>query len=396
MSVLRPPARGFTEAELALRTERAQSMMRAQEVDALLLTTEAQVRYFTGFLTQFWQSPTRPWFLLVPLTGKPIAVIPGIGVAGMQTTWIDDIRSWSSPQPGDDGISLLVQTIRELPRRFGRLGATLGIESVLRMPVLDFQRLQAELGATEVVDCATEVLQLCSVKSGSEIDKIRYVCELASDSFNALPEIVHSGLSEREILRRMRIDLLQRGADHTPYIVSASGPDGYGDIIMGPSDRIVTAGDVMIIDTGTVYDGYFCDFDRNYAFEQASEKARRAYDTVYRSTDAGFAAARPGATTTDVWQAMWSVLEKGGARGNDVGRMGHGLGAQLTEWPSLTATDRTPLQAGMVITLEPGMEFESGKMMVHEENIVITEDGAEMLSKRAAAEIPVIGTQAPE
>ena len=118
MSALTPPARGFTEAELALRTERAQSMMRAREVDALLLTTEAQVRYFTGFLTQFWQSPTRPWFLLVPLTGKPIAVIPGIGVAGMETTWIDDIRSWSSPQPGDDGISLLVQTIRELPRRY--------------------------------------------------------------------------------------------------------------------------------------------------------------------------------------------------------------------------------------------------------------------------------------
>jgi Xaa-Pro dipeptidase len=146
----------------------------------------------------------------------------------------------------------------------------------------------------------------------------------------------------------------------------------------------------MIIDTGTVYDGYFCDFDRNYAFGEASDKAHRAYDCVYQSTDAGFAAARPGATTTDVWQAMWSVLEAGGAMGNDVGRMGHGLGAQLTEWPSLTASDNTSLRAGMVITLEPGMEFASGKLMVHEENIVITEDGAKWLSKRAAAEMPVV------
>jgi len=364
--------------------------MRDLEIDAMLLTTEPQVRYFTGFLTQFWHSPTRPWFLLVPLDGKPIAVIPTIGVAGMRLSWIDDIRSWSSPQPGDDGISLLFSTIQELPRRFGRLGATLGTESIMRMPASDFQRLQSDLGATEIIDCADMVLQLCSVKSDAEIEKIRYICELASDSFNALPETLRTGQSEREILRDMRIDLLQRGADHTPYIVSASGPDGYGDIIMGPSDRVLERGDFMIIDTGTIYDGYFCDFDRNYAFGEASDKAMRAYDTVFRSTDAGLAAARPGATTTDVWQAMWSILEAGGAMGNDVGRMGHGLGAQLTEWPSLTASDNTPLTAGMVITLEPGMEFEAGKLMVHEENIVITESGAEMLSKRAAAEMPVV------
>jgi Xaa-Pro aminopeptidase len=364
--------------------------MRELEIDVMLLTTEPQVRYFSGFLTQFWHSPTRPWFLLVPLEGKPIAVIPSIGVAGMQQSWIDDIRSWSSPQPEDDGISLLLAAIRELPRRFGRLGATMGMESILRMPVRDFQHLQNELTGIEVIDCAELMLQLCSVKSAAEIDKVRYVCELASDSFNALPNLIHSGQSEREILRDMRIDLLQRGADHTPYIVSASGPDGYGDIIMGPSDRIVESGDVMIIDTGTVYDGYFCDFDRNYAFGSASDRARRAYDSVYQSTDAGLAAAQPGATTTDVWQAMWSVLEAGGAMGNDVGRMGHGLGAQLTEWPSLTATDNTPLQPGMVMTLEPGMEFASGKLMVHEENIVITESGAELLSKRAAAEMPII------
>jgi Xaa-Pro aminopeptidase len=390
MSMASPPARGFTQAEFEARTAAVQLRMRDLEIDALLLTTEPQVRYFTGFLTQFWHSPTRPWFLLIPLDGKPIAVIPTIGVAGMQLCWIDDIRSWSSPQPGDDGISLLLSTIQELPRRFGRLGATLGTESIVRMPVSDFHRLQDELGATEVVDCAEMMLQLCSVKSEAEIEKIRYVCELTSDSFNALPQMIRTGQSERDILRDMRIDLLQRGADHTPYIVSASGPDGYGDIIMGPSDRRLERGDIMIIDTGTVFDGYFCDFDRNYAFGEASNRARRAYDCVYQSTDAGFAAARPGATTTDVWQAMWSVLEAGGAMGNDVGRMGHGLGAQLTEWPSLTASDNTPLRAGMVITLEPGMEFASGKLMVHEENIVITEDGAEMLSKRAAAEIPVV------
>jgi Xaa-Pro aminopeptidase len=385
-----PPLRGFTQAEFETRTERAQRMMRDLEVDAMLLTTEPQVRYFSGFLTQFWQSPTRPWFLLLPLDGKPIAIIPTIGVAGMQLTWIDDIRSWSSPQPQDDGISLLLAAIRELPRRFGRLAMTLGIESHLRMPANDYKQLDTELTDMELVDCAGLMLDLCSIKSSAEVDKIRYICELTSDSFIALPGFAQAGQSEREILRSMRIDLLQRGADHTPYIVSASGKDGYGDIIMGPSDRILEDGDILIIDTGSIHDGYFCDFDRNYAFGYASDKAKRAYACVFQSTEAGLLAARPGATTTNVWQAMWSVLEAGGAQGNDVGRMGHGLGAQLTEWPSLTATDHTTLEAGMVITLEPGMEFEAGKLMVHEENILITDSGAELLSKRAAAELPVI------
>jgi len=384
------PERGFPQSEFEQRTARAQAMMAALEVDAILLTTEPNVRYFSGFFTQFWLSPTRPWFLLVPLQGKPIAVIPTIGMVGMLDTWIDDVRCWSSPQPGDDGISLLTSTIQELPARYGRMGVSLGAESHLRMPAQDFQVLRDKLAATEIVDCSRLLIELCSIKSDAEVEKIKYVCELTSDSFNALPEFASVGDSEREIVQSMRMDLLKRGADSTPYIVSASGPDGYDNIIMGPTDRRLENGDLLIIDTGTIFDGYYCDFDRNFAFGHASDKTKRAYETVFKSTDAGFEAARPGATTSDVWQAMWSILEAGGAEGNDVGRMGHGLGAQLTEWPSITATDDTELRPGMIMTLEPGMSYDGGKQMVHEENILITESGAIMLSKPAAAELPII------
>jgi len=365
-------------------------MMHALKIDAMLLTTEPNVRYFSGFFTQFWLSPTRPWFLLVPLEGKPVAVIPTIGVVGMLDTWIDDVRSWSSPQPGDDGISLLSNAIKELPIRFGRIGASLGLESYLRMPALDFELLKSNLTTTEIVDCSRLLLELCSIKSTAEVEKIKYVCELTSDSFNALPEFARVGNSEREIVQTMRIDLLRRGADNTPFMVSASGPDGYDNIIMGPTDRRLANGDLLIIDTGTTFDGYYCDFDRNFAFGYASDSARKAYETVFTSTDAGFAAAIPGATTSDIWRAMWTVLEAGGAEGNDIGRMGHGLGIQLTEWPSNTATDNTVLKPGMVMTLEPGMTYNQGKQMVHEENILITDSGATMLSKRAAPELPII------
>ena len=114
------------------------------------------------------------------------------------------------------------------------------------------------------------------------------------------------------------------------------------------------------------------------------------YKVVWDAIEAGFEACRPGATTTDVFNAMNNVLKANGSLGNDVGRMGHGLGMQVTEWPSHTATDETPIEANMVLTLEPGLLWAPGKAMVHEENIVVRADGSEWLSRRAAPELPII------
>ena len=87
--------RGFPPEEFESRTARAQQLMATAGVDALIVSTEPEVRYFTGFHTPFWQSPTRPWFTVVPAEGKPVAVIPSIGGPSMSATWIDDVRTLS-------------------------------------------------------------------------------------------------------------------------------------------------------------------------------------------------------------------------------------------------------------------------------------------------------------
>ena len=384
------PQRGFSQSEFEHRAQKAQRVMNEEKLDAILLTTEPNVRYFSGFLTQFWQSPTRPWFLIVPREGELIAVIPEIGRAGMESTWVNDIRTWGSPCPEDDGITLLAQALSEVTIRFGRIGMTLGQESHLRMPANNFKQMTEKISPTEIVDVALHLHSLKKIKSEAEIQKIEHICQITSGAFENLPSQIRIGETQRQICLKLRQDILKRGGDNSPYLIAGSGSGGYDNIIMGPTESVLENGHVLIIDTGSTFDGYFCDFDRNFAFGNLPEETRRAYETVYRATDVGIESARPGKTTTDVWQAMWSVLEKGGALGNSVGRMGHGLGMELTEWPSVMPGDDTLLEPGMVLTIEPGMSFAPGKEMVHEENILITEEGARILTRRAPAEMPII------
>jgi len=385
-----PPPRGFPEAEFRARTESAQALMADSGIDAMLLTTEADVRYFTGFLTQFWQSPTRPWFVIVPTDGKPVAVIPEIGAALMARTWVEDIRTWPSPRPADEGVSLLADTLTALCGRQARLGIPMGPETHLRMSLADYQALRERLPGHDIVDASALIRSLRMVKSAAEIEKIAWACETISAVFDDLPASLTTGMSEHEIFRRFKMACLDAGLDDIPYLVGGAGPGGYTDIISPPSERPVAPGDVLMLDTGAVFDGYFCDFDRNFAFAPVAETTRQANDVLHEAVEAGFAAARPGVLCRDVFHAMQAVLENGGARGNDVGRLGHGLGMQLTEWPSLTACDDTLLQPGMVLTLEPAMTFAPGKAMVHEENIVIEANGARWLTKRAPPDVPVI------
>jgi len=144
-----------------------------------------------------------------------------------------------------------------------------------------------------------------------------------------------------------------------------------------------------MLDTGLIWDGYFCDFDRNFALGSPDKHVKDGYARLIEATQAAFDAAKPGRTTSDLFHIMDKILTNGQG-GTSVGRFGHGLGIQLTEWPSVTAQDHTELKEGMVLTLEPGIEIQTGSELVHEENIVITSNGARMISPPAAPEIPVL------
>ena len=373
---------GFTTEEFKARLKRAQGRMDDAYLDAILLTTEPDIRYFTGYLTRFWESPCRPWFLVLPRAGDPIAVIPSIGAALMARTWISDIRTWRAPDLDDDGIGLLAETLRALGPR---IGTPSGLQSHLRMPLDDFGRLNATLPKPIGADAGI-LRSLRLVKSDAEIEKIKTACHIATRAFERVPEIARVGQPLAAVFRDFQRLCLEEGADWVPYLAGAAAQGGYGDVISPADERPLTAGDILMLDTGLVHDGYFCDFDRNFAVGIPSPDIAAGHSRLIDATYAAFEAARPGYTAAELFHVMDKIVT-GGAGGSEAGRYGHGLGMNLTEWPSLIPTDHTPLVPGMVLTLEPGIELAPGRALVHEENIVIRENGAEWLSQPYAAEM---------
>ena len=315
------PERGFPVTEFESRTRKAQALMAKQGLAGLLLLTEPEVRYFSGFQTLFWQSPTRPWFLFVPAEGKPVAVIPEIGAALMRQSWIEDIRTWSAPAPDDDGISLLTELLSPLATSKARIGVLKGHETSLRMPLGDWERLVAGLPGLEIIDATGIVRSLRMVKSPAEIEKLSHICGIGSATFARVPEIVSEGQPLEEVFRAFRREALALGVDDVPYLVGAADQGGYIDVISPPSRRRLQAGDVLMLDTGCTWDGYFCDFDRNWAIARTGDTARRAYDVLWRATEAGIEAARPGNTCRDLFDAMRAVIAEMDDSGSDIGRM---------------------------------------------------------------------------
>ena len=380
---------GFSNEEFETRLQRAQELLYENKLDALLITIPSNLRYFTGIDTNFWESPSRPWFLVVPLFGNPIAIIPEIGEKLFKKTFVKDIHTWPSPNLKGDDISPLKSLLETLPSRFGAIGAELGKEMSIRMPAIDFNLLKDNF-KFDIVDGASLIWALRTIKTVNEIKKIEKVAQIVSEVFCVLPTFISASDSERDVAKKVTKEILKGGVDSIPYLPVISGRGGVSQIIGNPTDKLISSGDFLFIDTGSTFDGYFCDFDRNFAIGTASDELKRTNEILWHATEEGIKNLVPGVKTQDVWKKINKKIEDFGFMVKGEGRYGHGVGLQLTEPPSISSFDNSIIQENMVLTIEPSMEYKPGKIIVHEENIFVSKDGPVLLTKRATKELPVI------
>ena len=183
--------RGFPVEEYQARVSKLQANMHKNDIDVILITSPHNFRYFSGLDSYFWESPTRPWFLLIPKSDDPIAIIPSIGQTALQKTWIKNIKTWPSPQPNDEGISALENSIKKLIPTKGNIGCELGLESNLRMSINDFDKLRTNLSNFSFVNASHLIWKLRLVKSQNEITKIKKIISIASEVFDNLHNQMH-------------------------------------------------------------------------------------------------------------------------------------------------------------------------------------------------------------
>ena len=256
------------------------------------------------------------------------------------------------------------------------------------MTVQEHQRYSKVLSC-ELVPAADLLWQLRAVKTEAEVEIMEAAQRIAERALENILNEIRPGVAERELAARIQYLMLHYGAENMsfdPIVVSGpntSLPHGV------PGDRVICEGDFITMDFGCIYHGYCSDMTRTVAVGHVTDEMRTIYDTVLAAQLAGIAAAKAGVTGKGVDGAARSVIEAAGYGKYFGHSFGHGVGVEIHESPNASPMNEKPLPAGAVISAEPGI-YLPGRMGVRiEDVIVLTEDGCRNLT-RAPKELLVL------
>ena len=347
------------------RAQRLAAAVAARELDALLVTEPVNLRYVTGF------------------TGTNGLAVVGAGADGARA-FVTDFRYVERAAEEVEGFEQR-RGGREL---FDDVAGALPEKRPLRLGFDDAAlsvRRHRELGAAlgeevELVAAGGMVEDLRRVKEPDELDRVRAAAALADEAFTAMLERGLTGRTEHAVALDLEDEMRHRGA-RAPSFPSIVAGGAHGALPHAePRDVEIPAGTLVVIDFGAVVDGYCSDCTRTVATGELDGEAAEVYALVLRAQRAGLDAVRAGPSGREVDAAARGPIEEAG-RGDEFGHgLGHGVGLEVHEAPRLAKSDESPLEAGNVVTVEPGV-YLPGRFGVRiEDLVVVTDDGAEILS----------------
>lgn len=222
---------------------------------------------------------------------------------------------------------------------------------------------------------------LRTIKTPDEITKIKAAQQLAEDALQSLLEVLHAGMTEREIALALDFNMRKNGAVALSFDTIAltgahtSMPHGV------PDDRTVQKGDFVLMDFGAVVDGYHSDMTRTVCVGEPTEEMRHVYGIVLQAQEAALAEARSGISGNALDAAARDIITAAGY-GEQFGHsLGHGVGLEIHEYPVAGPKVEAKLQCGSVVTIEPGIYLPAKFGVRIEDFVYINENGCENLTK---------------
>lgn len=334
-----------------------------RNLDALIVTPSTNLAYTANLGIGRSERLTA---LLLLTDGPALLVTPSFEEANhRRDAVVDDVKTW--PEDGDP-IALVARLLS------GR--KAIGIEG---LTVYTTATLLAAATAARIEDATPVFDELRTVKSEEEQAFIRDAGRRTNAAIYATHERLKSGMTERDVARILEEEFTKQGA-HGGGLVQF-GPDSafpHG----GPAERRLAKGDTVLIDAGCKTRGYSSDVTRTVSYGPPSDEMRKVYATVEKAQLAGIEALKAGAIPEEVDRSARKVIEAAGYGEFFTHRLGHGLGMDGHEHPYLVHGNRTPLVAGNVVTIEPGI-YMPGKFGVRiEDDYAVTPSGVKSLSVR--------------
>ncbi|HKN99879.1 MAG TPA: Xaa-Pro peptidase family protein [Pseudonocardiaceae bacterium] len=353
------------------RREALRQELRAAELDALFVTDLLNIRYLTGF--------TGSNAVLV------VAAADGPG-AESGTLLCTDGRYLTQSQRQVPELERLIDRAsdRALMARMATNAAgyrRTGFESQ-HVTVDQLTALTEQAGDVDLVRAPGHVERQRLVKDEAEIEALRMACAAADRALAELLEQggLRPGRTEREISRDLEGRMLDNGAAAVSFeTIVASGPNS-AIPHHRPTDRELATGDFLKLDFGALVDGYHSDMTRTLVLGEPAGWQRELYQLVAASQAAGRAALAPGTEVSDVDAAARDVIDDAGYGEEFLHGLGHGVGLEIHEAPTLSRTGDGRLAAGMAVTVEPGVYLAGRGGVRIEDTLVVRETGPELLT----------------
>jgi Xaa-Pro dipeptidase len=364
------------------RFDRLNASLRTSNLDAVILNPGPTLKYLSGLTFHLME---RPVVLFCAIDQPPAIVLPELELQKVASLpyALQVFAYGENPSAWGDVFRQAVQAL-------GLDGKRIGVEP-RNLRLLEFQYVRAAAPHADFPDAGAVLAGLRLRKDQTEVEAMRKAVKIAQAALEAVLPLIKIGMTEKELAAELVMQLLRHGSEpEMPFspIVSA-GPNA-ANPHAAPGERQLQAGDLLVVDWGAAHAGYISDLTRTFAVGEVEAEYQKIHKIVQEANAAGRAAARPGAPCASVDQAARAVIEQAGYGKYFTHRTGHGIGMEGHEEPYMRGDNVQLLEPGMAFTVEPGIYLPGRNGVRIEDNLVITESGADVLSD-LPREIRVVG-----